>query len=724
MPSAESRNSFRVVITPGRGETITKINSVTVKNTESDFATQTLNASKYLVSNDKKLVEIIDKRERVKITVDYEVDLTEEEFEKRFGKEAANSAIATKTAIAGNMRGIVESMKVEKLLSESSPYNKIGESIGGFKSLTTGGVVQKSNTNKARVVQMGADAADGNVTVLTGNADALKKLTGSTVIPTSSFLKSDFTNGNPAAVLQTIKKKLPNLNPKKLTEFASKIKPATSSLNPKTFDKLGDVVEKLDKGITPAKQVTDTVKKEHKSQLDAIGNPATKLNPLGMVTSAARSASNISAHSFGAIANKVKSGITGDPFQQISSLAKGIKLKAGQVPAPNVLENLNTNLSSNFKNGTGIAETEESVESSVQSRTNNTDATSSKFAGYNTPDNYPFTFVKSPASIVNDFKKPARGPASNNDRSIRGLIITTTDPLWGDVERVNALEIHKLNKKVMEKNIISEVNPGGTKTSVEAKQEALNKLKSSGKEFGIQAHYIILANGDLQRGRPISEIRSPRFAIRTKSAVEVCMVANGENPPTPEQMKTLEIIIENFYIIFPAGVVRTFDELDPKASSLINVENYRVKYKKSNDLSDKALDEIPTKFEKSLTPPSDIVKPTKTKANQIVTLDDIVEKFDRINEVDGSVIEKDIDASLTEMDNILNGINGKSNDKLSAVENAKHLAAGDKFRAGLNKDILDANSFLDKQTKSFDDTLKNVKLGLDDAVNFSKKVGR
>ena len=28
----------------------------------------------------KKLVEIIDKRERVKITVDYEVDLTEEEF--------------------------------------------------------------------------------------------------------------------------------------------------------------------------------------------------------------------------------------------------------------------------------------------------------------------------------------------------------------------------------------------------------------------------------------------------------------------------------------------------------------------------------------------------------------------------------------------------------------------------------------------------------------------
>ena len=145
-------------------------------------------------------------------------------------------------------------------------------------------------------------------------------------------------------------------------------------------------------------------------------------------------------------------------------------------------------------------------------------------------------------------------------------------------------------------------------------------------------------------------------------------------------------------------------------NDIISVSEYEEKFEKIRRKLPLNARECPTKIETVLEKPIVIAKAGKTKKSETITIDKIEKDFQRINELDGSVIEQEVDAAMNEMNGILNGIDGKVNDKLSASENAKFLKTGDKFRAGLEKDVTAANKFLDKQSGKFDGLLKNLNL--------------
>ena len=170
-------------------------------------------------------------------------------------------------------------------------------------------------------------------------------------------------------------------------------------------------------------------------------------------------------------------------------------------------------------------------------------------------------------------------------------------------------------------------------------------------------------------------------------------MASSDNPPNSSQLKTLEEVIKIFYSLVDGGDLSSMSEVEGLGIEFINLQTYRDKFGKTSD-SNVNEDELPSKLEKVLTKPTDVAKSSKTKKNQEITLGQITKKFERINEVDGTEIQEDIDSKLDEISKIADGISGNYNTKLSQAENAKHLNFGDKFRSGLEADIKKTVAFL------------------------------
>lgn len=719
MPSVNKKNTTSVQIKLEAGQKLLKVTEVQIKRTESNFAFSPVDPSQYVIDPTGKSVTLKQKKQVAEMKVIYEVDTDPEKFQET-NPEAFAVYQKIKNAVEPDMRATAEKVKVSKVLEEGAPHDSVNQVIGDMQSIMSGGKPNFLLSKRAKLVKLTPEAGGGLNSKNTENVNELTKLFG-TSVSTKSALNEIFTDGSPGAALGTFKNKFPILKrkPKLLKQLTEKVKPQKDNLSEKVFGKLGDTLENLNEGNSSISQVTKQVKQTHKNQLSQKNNVAANLNPKGILSSASRSGQNVMGQDvagFKGLFDKLKSG---NIFGQIKSIASGVtaKLADGKLP-PNIIEgtddlgiqSLDTNLSEVIANSGIVATSPDDTSVRSEAVNNSSFASGSGFSGYTTSDSYEFKIIG-----LKQFRKDLAGAermkTSSGDKEIRGMVVSNTDPLWGGLNTsvpLDAKELHNISKQVALETVIKEVNPHNLLTKFEAKKKAEETVRK-GKEFGIQAHYVILTNGSLQRGRPIDETRSSRFAVRTKSAFEVLIVASSDNPPNPSQLQTLEEVIKIFYSLVDGGDLSSMSEVEGLGIEFINLQTYRDKFGKTSDTNLNE-DELPSKLEKVLTKPTDIAKTSKTKKNQEITIGQITKKFERINEVDGTEIQQDIDSKLDEFSKIADGISGNYNTKLSQAENAKHLNFGDKFRSGLEADIKKTDAFLDKQTGTLDNLIKDFKL--------------
>lgn len=100
---------------------------------------------------------------------------------------------------------------------------------------------------------------------------------------------------------------------------------------------------------------------------------------------------------------------------------------------------------------------------------------------------------------------------------------------------------------------------------------------------GIPFHYVVLPNGNIQRGRPLS--RDGTFSTtHSKFSIGVVIPHVVGAPATIMQGKSVKQLIESFYSVWPGGQV--FDaEIDTGDSEVkvgVNIGNYIASFKKVN----------------------------------------------------------------------------------------------------------------------------------------------
>lgn len=100
---------------------------------------------------------------------------------------------------------------------------------------------------------------------------------------------------------------------------------------------------------------------------------------------------------------------------------------------------------------------------------------------------------------------------------------------------------------------------------------------------GIPFHYVILPNGNIQRGRPLSK-DGTYSTNRGKFSIGIVVPHVVNVPATVKQGKSVRQLIESFYSVWPGGQV--FDaEIDTGDSEVkvgVNIGNYIASFKKVN----------------------------------------------------------------------------------------------------------------------------------------------
>ena len=149
-----------------------------------------------------------------------------------------------------------------------------------------------------------------------------------------------------------------------------------------------------------------------------------------------------------------------------------------------------------------------------------------------------------------------------------------TDKIWGPPEKVNASSIHEISKASDLQNLIT--REGTVK-------KAIDRINSTPKIYGIQAHYLILTDGRIQRGRPIDETRNPDTSSFDLTGVQVTIVANTENPVNDEQLASLKKLISKAYKVVPGLNLFGDYEMDKtKLGPAIDMDSLRDVYGKVN----------------------------------------------------------------------------------------------------------------------------------------------
>ncbi len=134
-------------------------------------------------------------------------------------------------------------------------------------------------------------------------------------------------------------------------------------------------------------------------------------------------------------------------------------------------------------------------------------------------------------------------------------------------------------------------------------------------KYGIQPHYIILRNGDIQRGRPIDETRNGDYAPFNLSGLKVAFVATQNRPVNDKQYISFDILINQFFKVFPGGEVMADYEIDNEYEGPgFNVKDrVNAKYKRQFIIEDpRDFTEMPSKVAQCITRPKKLAKSSAT----------------------------------------------------------------------------------------------------------------
>ena len=649
---ANENSTFNgTVLTIGRPEVIAKLTDIRVAKTQTDdknaFSTSNLTSifndtSQYNFNGTS--ISLKSFHQRIRIV--YEKP---EQSQAKFEATAHPSMVAFQQKmiadIGGPMKGAAASLNVQEIVGNASPFNVAGATFGGFKCIQDGAKPTANFVKRVRITQLQSGAADGSGDKTSSQTANLTKLFNKTNLSNTNLTKVVFTQGSCNAIIDELKTHTTAPSEKIQTE-AKAVLP--TGLTQKVLDQATTAIQDKDAGITVESKMTKEVQTEVKSKLKEIQNAATELNPSAVIPSPGigRSGANVFANVIG----KVK-GIAAKFPPSIKNAMAG--LPAGVVPPsldefggpgpeiPNLIEgvdpltgklSLNTNTSKLVQKGSLTPEMS-------PSNITNLNISKSTFAGYNTPKTHKFEFVDTADELGTEFLLSSRMKTGDNNKVI-AFVVGWTDKLWGPPEKVNASSIHEISKASDLKNLIE--REGNVK-------KALSTINNTPKIYGIQAHYLILTDGRIQRGRPIDEVRNPDTSISFDlTGVQVTIVANTENPVNDEQLASLKKLLSKAYTTIAGVNVYGDYELEPsRLGPAIDMDSLRDVFGKVNSIENpEAGTNGPSRKELVFTKPAVIAEGSKTKSVEPFSFSKIQRDITNIDFATGEELPADAQADL------------------------------------------------------------------------------
>ena len=636
--------------------------------------------------------------------VTYEVEGDPQQFSQFVGKNFADAFFQTQSSISKQTSEIYDDVQFDKINNEGVTLGNFDEK-DGLKSLQAFTKIGKSLSKSPMVAMLTEKAGDGSLLKSASQLSAIQAQTGGR--GGNGFLNKKITHASPKAAVNSIKKVLPALKESTLLESVKNL--AVNSTK---------ITTSLKEEENPATKVVKRVSAEYKAKLKGCSDAGLTLNPLALFGGIGREKCNAAAQGLAKVKGIKPTGL--DIKSKLGGVAEGLKdfVEKKGIKVPDFIEEggVKTNISQHFKAGSLIADIKPSEKFQI-----NTQA--SGFAGHNTPTSYEFTFVNSVDELETEMSKSNRGPTSKNcDTAINALVVGWTGPLVGPPEKVNASALQEVSKKYDVRFLTNELESTG---DVDAAANAANTISNKPKIYGIQPHYLILQNGDLQRGRPIDETRNPDYGKMTQTGLKLTFVAGDDMPINEKQYETFDKFIKKWITVFPGGEVFGDYELDNryKGPNFNVKERVSSKYKKEFLVANPAArEEMPCKEELNLVRPKNIAK-----ANVAIgkPLDIDKANADIIETIESKQFQEDLGTAINRFGSAFGSMQGVSRDKLEAEFGAKNLPVGN-LKQQLDAKIAAANTKLGLNKATIDSVTekltKNKTLDLELAKQMSEKI--
>jgi hypothetical protein len=701
---ANENSTFNgTVLTIGRPEVIAKITDIRVAKSQTDdktaFATNNLTSifndlSQYTYNG--SIISLKSFHQRIRI--EYEKpEVTQAEFEAAASPEMLAFQQKFIADIGGPMRASASTLNVQEITGNASPFNVLGATFGGFKGLQEGSKPTANFTKRVRIAKMEPGAADGSGDATSSQTSNLTTLFKKTNLSTNNLNKVVFTQGSVNAIMDELKVRT-SANSSKIKETAQSVLP--TNLSTKILEQATTAIDDKDAGITVESKMTKEVQTEVKTKLREAQNAGIDLDPNALIPGAGRSGSNTFANLLG----KVK-GIKAQFPPSVKNLMKG--LPDGVIPPklntkiPNIIEGVDpiTGKLSLDTNTNKLIQKGSLTPNMSPSNISNLGFNKSTWAGYNTPKTYKFEFVDTSDELETEFSNSSRMKTGTNNQVV-AFIVGWTDKIWGPPEKVNASSIHEISKTNDLQNLIN---------SEKNIKSALVKINAKPKIYGIQAHYLILTDGRIQRGRPIDETRNPDTSSFDLTGVQVTIVANTENPVNDEQLTSLKKLISKAYKVVPGLNLFGDYEMDQnKLGPAIDMDSLRDVYGKANSITNpEEGGNGPSRKEMVFTKPSVIAQGSKTKSVEPFSFSKIQKDFEKIDLATGKELppdaQKDLDAGLKAFDDLKKGKIDIDKGISQAINDPKNSAAklqGDaiigKLTGGFDKNKISVDSIAKK----------------------------
>tara|TARA_Y100000385_G_scaffold87444_2_gene90046 strand:- start:5867 stop:7963 length:2097 start_codon:yes stop_codon:yes gene_type:complete len=609
------------------------------------------------------------------VTIHYVQQADEAQVASIIGKNGIDALAKTR----GSLEAQAKSFQFDKLNLEGST-SKGFSTVDGFKAVQDFAKGEESVTDEPLLAKVTATFGPGLTEAFT-QGSALSAITGKT--KGAGFLKRVTTNANPKAAFNAIKIVAPTLSESKQRDLVKGI-----AINPSS------VVNTLSPKNDPKTKANAEVEKVMNEKLKNLNNCGFNLDPSSLIGGIGRSECNAFAHlvskGLNVIQNPKDIGNVLANLQSSNITVPGVTFK-------NLIEKGKTNIRSSVSKG-------DATSSNVKNSTVfDITSANSRFAGYATPPDYVFTNVSSPEELFLEMSNATRTKSKESD-SIRCLIVGWTAHLDGPPDKVNSKTIHELSKKFDVKfltNSIKTTSPDTANAAVAAAATInLTKLK-----YGIQPHYVINRNGDLQRGRPIDETRNGDYSKFNLSGLKIVFVATEKTPPNQSQYETFDMFINEWFKVFPGNDVIGDYEIDNEYSGPgFNVKDrVNSKYKKSFIIDDpSSLNEMPSKVAQSITKPKIIAKASNSGIKKI--------DFNKINkdiqtELASEEFKNNLAKAQSKMSINTNGALSNIKKKFEDVTAAKALPVGGD-KAILDKAVASVDNLLNISSGDVDAAIK------------------
>ena len=660
------------------------------------------------------------------IAVEFTREISESEFNASATPEMIQFRKVVLSGISGDLKGIAESEKMKNVVANMSSFNSAGEIKNGMKSLQEGAKPTSNFSPRVRVVQLQPGAADGSADKVDASVTALTGLFKKQNMTSSGNLnKSVFSFGSTSSIFNVLQKHT-TLSDQKIKKETEKVLPST--ITPKVLQVAKEAISDKSLGKTPADNITQGVKTEVSKNLKENNFAGFDFDPEGLIPGASRSGANALPHGIGKLLNIAKDKLP-KIGETLAGTAKGVVIPEGK-SVPNLIEgfdsqtgkvSLDTNVGKFIPKGSLIRNVKPVTPVIVSS-------SPTTFKGSNS-SNHKFEFIDTVDELIDELANSTR-VNSLTDETIGFLVVGFTgDELYGGPNKMNVEKLHQIELKDDKEFLIEQGLASGLSATV-ATQRANALMEDVGLSdfYGIQAHYLILTDGRIQRGRPLGKTRAPDRDPYSKTGLELSFVAGGTNPVNGEQLRAFEELLERMYKVLPGLNVFGDNEID---STLLgpgfDVGSFRDKFDKDfkiiEDPSSEENKDIDRKTLAIVQPPKSVIaKQSVTQLQNKINITNptsITKAFETKDPKTGAEIKADIDTELANIGNVMNDIKTGKIDIESDIEVAstKSFAAAEKGFADLN--INTKTAIKDANIGKVEDFMKLAKTN---SLDIAKKI--